>query len=153
MNDLLLTAIAIAAAAHNGQVDKAGFPYIRHPIAVMRAVASRLPDDVDAHVAAVLHDVIEDTDVNPRMLLDSGISARAVELVLVLTKKPGETYADFVERVIAAGPAAVTIKLCDVEHNLSRIGNLPLDLRAKLEPKYLAAREKLIAALGHHNAD
>ena len=51
-------AIAIAAMAHEGQVDKAGMPYILHPLRMMLSV-----DTPEACMAAVLHDVVEDTAV------------------------------------------------------------------------------------------
>jgi (p)ppGpp synthase/HD superfamily hydrolase len=149
MNEAILNAVEIAAAAHDGQVDGAGRPYLLHCLAVLRTVAKKLPKDVDAQVAAVLHDVLEDTDIKATELL--GVGYRAVSLIEAVTRKPDEDYESFIDRVADAGPAAMTIKLADLEHNLSRMDGLPAARRAKLEPRYLAAKEKLTAALKYHN--
>ena len=66
-------AIAIAAAAHAGQVDKAGQPYILHPIRVMLSVTGS-----HAQMAAILHDVVEDTSVTVDQLVDEGFPAEVV---------------------------------------------------------------------------
>ena len=152
MNEALLNAIEIAAIAHRGQVDGAGKQYLLHCLAVMRTVAKKLPDDIDAQVAAVLHDVLEDTGFKAPSLLISGVSYRVVSLVEAVTRKPDENYESFIERVAAAGPVAMTIKLADLEHNLSRIDGLPKAARLKLEPRYQAARTKLINASRLHIA-
>jgi (p)ppGpp synthase/HD superfamily hydrolase len=154
MNDAVLNAIEIAAEAHDGQVDGGGYSYIRHPLTVLRMVAKELPDDADAQAAAVLHDVLEDVSfMYPGGLMRRGVSLRAVELVKAVTRGKEETYEEFIDRVASAGPVAITIKLADLGHNLSRMHCLPLDKRAKLEPRYLSAWEKLTAALGLHNGD
>jgi (p)ppGpp synthase/HD superfamily hydrolase len=107
MNEAILNAVEIAAAAHDGQVDGAGRPYLLHCLAVLRTVAKKLPKDVDAQVAAVLHDVLEDTDIKATELL--GVGYRAVSLIEAVTRKPDEDYESFIDRVADAGPAAMTI--------------------------------------------
>jgi (p)ppGpp synthase/HD superfamily hydrolase len=152
MNEALLSAIEIAAIAHRGQVDGAGRQYLLHSLAVLRTVAKKLPKDTDAQMAAVLHDVLEDTSIRaPSLLLIHGVSYRAVSLVEAVTRKPDETYEQFIDRVADTGPVAIVIKLSDLEHNLSRIDGLPAARRAKLKPRYQAAKEKLTAALKYHN--
>ena len=79
-------AIEIAAAAHAGQVDKAGQPYILHPIRVMLRVTGS-----HARMAAILHDVVEDTPVTIDQLVGEGFPAEVVAAVIALTKLPGET--------------------------------------------------------------
>jgi (p)ppGpp synthase/HD superfamily hydrolase len=151
MNEALLNAIEIAAVAHDGQVDGAGRQYLLHPLVVLRAVAKKLPDDVDAQMAAVLHDVLEDTSIRAPSLLIHGVSYRAVSLIEAVTRKPDEDYESFIDRVADTGPVAIVIKLADLEHNLLRMDLLPAARRAKLEPRYQAAKEKLTAALKYHN--
>jgi (p)ppGpp synthase/HD superfamily hydrolase len=151
MNQALLNAIEIAAAAHDGQVDGAGRSYIRHPLAVLQTVATELPDDVEAQMAAVLHDVLEDSHIQACNLRLYGISSRAVNLVEAVTRQKTEDYEAFIDRVASAEPAAIRIKLADLRHNLSRMSSLPDRRRIKLEPRYLAAHEKLTAALEYHN--
>jgi (p)ppGpp synthase/HD superfamily hydrolase len=151
MNEALLNAIELATVAHDGQVDGAGRPYILHCLAVMRTVAKKLPDDIDAQVAAVLHDVLEDTSLTTHSLRRHGVSEEAIFLAVILSREPDETYEQFIGTIIKAGPVAMTIKLADIKHNLSRIDGLPDERRARLEPRYRAARKKLTAALKYHN--
>ena len=105
-------AIALAAQAHRGQVDKSGQPYILHPLRVMlrcRTDAQR--------IAAVLHDVVEDTGRTLGDLRDLGYPADILAALDCLTKRAGEPYEAFVERA-AADPIARVVKLADVEDNL-----------------------------------
>jgi (p)ppGpp synthase/HD superfamily hydrolase len=77
-------AIAIAAAAHTGQTDKGGQPYILHPLRVMMRCTT-----ADEQIAAVLHDVVEDSDVTLADLEQEGFPRSVVEAVEALTKRPG----------------------------------------------------------------
>jgi (p)ppGpp synthase/HD superfamily hydrolase len=110
-------AIALAAKAHEGQVDKAGAPYILHPLRVMLRVKT-----TEERIAAVLHDVVEDTPVTLEMLRAEGFSEAVVNAVGALTKREGEDYAAFVRRA-ASDPIARNVKLADLADNsdLSRI--------------------------------
>jgi (p)ppGpp synthase/HD superfamily hydrolase len=104
-------AVRIAREAHEGQVDKAGRPYIGHVLRVMK----RLDTD-EEQMAAALHDVIEDTDATPDSLLALGVPKVVVEAVQSLTKREGETYADFVDRA-GSHPIARRVKLADLADN------------------------------------
>lgn len=110
-------AIAIAARAHAGQFDKAGQPYILHPLRVMLRVQGR-----DERVVAVLHDVIEDTPVTLHDLRAAGFSDRILAAVTALTKRPGETRLQAAARAVV-DPVARAVKLADNAENmdLSRI--------------------------------
>jgi (p)ppGpp synthase/HD superfamily hydrolase len=110
-------AIAIAATAHEGQVDKAGMPYVLHPLRMMLAV-----DTPEARMAAVLHDVVEDTAVTLEQLRVEGFPDVVIEAVEALTKRDGEDYEAFIRRV-APNPIARKVKLADLGDNsdLSRI--------------------------------
>jgi hypothetical protein len=110
-------AIEIAAKAHAGQVDKAGQPYVLHPLRMMLAV--RTPE---ARIAAVLHDVVEDTAVTLEELRGEGFPEAALEAVEALTKREGEDYEAFIRRV-APNPIAREVKVADLRDNsdLSRI--------------------------------
>src|SRR5687767_2629355 len=79
-------AIAIAAQAHAGQVDKAGQPYILHPLRVMLRLATE-----EERIVGVLHDVVEDTPVSLQQLRDEGFSESVLSAVEALTKRDGET--------------------------------------------------------------
>ena len=110
-------AIAIAAEAHTGQVDKAGAPYILHPIRVMLRVPS-----IEEKMTAVLHDVVEDTTITLDMLLAEGFPREVVRAVDALTKRSGETYEAFVARAVM-DPIGRSVKLADLAENsdLTRI--------------------------------
>lgn len=110
-------AIQIAAAAHAGQFDKAGQPYILHPLRVMLRVTSERE-----RIAAVLHDVVEDTDVTLEQLASEGFERVVLSAVEALTKQPGETRLQAAARA-AADPIARAVKLADNTENmdLSRI--------------------------------
>ena len=112
-------AIGIATAAHTGQVDKAGEPYILHPLRVMLSVST--PDE---RIVAVLHDVIEDSEISSKDLLAEGFSIKVVEAVVALSKCQEKSYDQYIEGV-ALNSLARTVKLADLEDNsdLSRIPN------------------------------
>jgi (p)ppGpp synthase/HD superfamily hydrolase len=134
-------AIEIAAAAHAGQSDKAGQPYILHPLRVMLRV-----EDAHERMAAVLHDVVEDTPVTLAQLAAEGFPAAVLDAVVALTKLPGETRVDAAKRA-AANPVARNVKLADNAENmdLSRIST-PTDKDfARLE-EYKTVRALLLAA-------
>jgi (p)ppGpp synthase/HD superfamily hydrolase len=111
-------AIAIAAEAHTGQVDKAGAPYVLHSLRVMLSVPS-----VDERIVAVLHDVCEDC---PGWTFDrlrkEGFPDQIIVALQSVTKREGEDYEDFVRRA-AANPIGRAVKLADMLDNidLSRI--------------------------------
>lgn len=110
-------AIALAAAVHQGQVDKGGAPYILHPLRVML----RQLDD-ERRIAAVLHDVVEDGDITlDTIRADFGDAvAQAVD---ALTRREGESYDAFVDRC-AANAIARDVKRSDIKDNLD-LSRLP----------------------------
>lgn len=134
-------AITLAAMAHSGQIDKAGQPYILHPLKVML----RLEKDYE-RMAAVLHDVVEDTDVTLEKLALEGFPKEVVEAVEALTKLPGESRLQAAERAVQ-NPIARVVKLADNAENmdLSRIPNPTENDIARLQ-EYEAVRKLLLAA-------
>lgn len=110
-------AISIALAAHAGQVDKGGAPYIMHPIRVMLAMKSE-----EARIVAVLHDVLEDCPAYAWMVEQAGFSRKILEALDALTRQPLESYSDFIIR-IGMFPLATEVKIADMRDNmdLSRI--------------------------------
>ena len=77
-------AIALAAAAHAGQTDKGGAPYILHPLRVMLSLT-----DPDARIAAVLHDVVEDSGWTFEGVAEAGFSPAVVDALRRLTARVG----------------------------------------------------------------
>lgn len=138
---LLGHALEFAVAAHGEQVDKSGTPYVGH----LLAVASRVVDHgTDAVVAALLHDVVEDTSVSMGDIAAEFMPniAAAVE---ALTHREGEAYEDYLHRV-QQNELAVIVKRADLEHNLSPERELPdQKWQARARARYLAALEQLQA--------
>ena len=108
-------AISIAAEAHAGQKDRAGAPYILHPIRLMIQM-----DSEDAMMAAVLHDVVEDSTWTLDDLRKEGFSNEVLNAVDSLTHrdKEGEDYWDYIQRA-KSDPIAIKVKLADLEDNLN----------------------------------
>lgn len=110
-------AIEIAVDAHRGQVDKAGAPYILHPLRVMFSLRRD-----DERITAVLHDVVEDSAWSLEALVAEGFGDEIVQALAALTKQPGEDRISAAHRA-AANPLARAVKLADNADNadLSRI--------------------------------
>ena len=136
-------AISIAAQAHKGQRDKAGAPYLLHPLRMMLRM-----DSEAAMMAAVLHDVVEDTDWTLERLRGEGLSDEVLEAVDCLTHREGESYQEFVERV-RTNPIARQVKIADLEDNMNirRINQLGAKDLERLE-KYHRAWRALTGASG-----
>jgi (p)ppGpp synthase/HD superfamily hydrolase len=134
-------AIEIAARAHAGQVDKAGQPYILHPLRLMLSVRS-----LQERLVAVLHDVIEDTDLRASDLLREGFPVEVIAAVEALTKLPGESRIEAAHRA-AANPIARVVKLADVTDNMdiSRIAT-PTERDLARRREYEEVRLVLLAA-------
>jgi (p)ppGpp synthase/HD superfamily hydrolase len=144
--DMLLHAITIAYAAHEGQVDKVGEPYINHPRWVAHEV-ERAGFGAEVIAAAWLHDVVEDCDVSLQDLRNDGIPEIVVQTVDCLTKRKGEKFRDYYERV-KSKPEAVAVKWFDVKHNShpGRLSKCAPDTQDRLRTKYEQSVEILAPA-------
>lgn len=121
-------ALELAARALKGKVDKAGEPLIRHAYRVGMALG-RDHRTADGLVAGFLHDVIEDGGLTADDLLAAGVSPAAVRAVSIVSRRPGETYQDFIHRIRASGDAlAIDLKIRDIRDHLGRPDSLPLSL-------------------------
>ena len=132
-------AVALATAAHDGQLDKGGHPYITHPLRVMDNV-----EGTYARMAAVLHDVIEDTPVGADDLRTAGVPERVVVAVIALSKEPGEPLESSMARA-AADAIALVVKRADIADNRSeaRLGQLDTRTQARVRIKYARSVELL----------
>jgi (p)ppGpp synthase/HD superfamily hydrolase len=135
---MLNMAITIATRAHAGQVDKGGVPYILHPLRVMLTRENELE-----RICAVLHDTIEDSDITFDLLRNEGFSEEVIAVLDCLTKREGETYEDFIERILT-NKTACQVKLADLSDNmnLSRIENPTEKDEARIK-KYNQAMERI----------
>jgi (p)ppGpp synthase/HD superfamily hydrolase len=106
-------AIEIATEAHRDQLDKAGEPYLLHP---MRLVKNMVSDD--QKVVAALHDVVEkNPEWTLKRLAKEGFSEKVIAGVEAMTRRPGENYEEFVIRA-GADPIGRTVKLADLRDNI-----------------------------------
>lgn len=114
-------ALNIAYEAHCGQTDKAGAPYILHPVRVSLHCQTE-----EEKIVALLHDVVEDTPITLEELKAQGFSDNVLVALKCLTKIKGEEYQAFIRRV-ATNPLAIKVKIQDLKDNmdLSRLGGKP----------------------------
>ena len=104
-------AINIMFEAHKDQRDKSGLPYVFHPF--------HLAEQMDTEAAvtvALLHDVVEDTDMTLEDIRAEGFSDEVCEALSLLTHEPGVPYMDYIRRIKTC-PLAVKVKLADLRHN------------------------------------
>ena len=113
-------AISLAVEGHKGQEDKAGAPYILHPLRIMFKM-----DGEEKMISAVLHDLIEDTHISLDDLKEHGFDNGIIEAVDSVTKRNGEDYREFIDRA-GLHPIGADIKMADLEDNmdLSRIASV-----------------------------
>ena len=131
-------ALKIATQAHRGQVDKLGNDYITHPT----RVAAKFVDDPDLQAISYMHDILEDSTVTEEDLRKL-FSSHIVDAVVVLTKKEGQPYEEYLKQV-KANEMALAVKLADVEDNMSRLDQLTdLETRGRLTKKYQHALKVL----------
>lgn len=128
-----------ATQAHEGQNDKAGLPYILHPMRVSESLA---PDKL-AQIVGVLHDVMEDCGVRWETLY-LRYGAEVAWAVEDLSRRRGETYKAFIERA-RRNPLARKVKIADIKDNMNR-DVLPDDIKWKegmIANRYLPALKRL----------
>lgn len=149
-------AIDVAIKAHSGQIDKVGEDYINHPLRVHRNLLTHpifetlsFQDQDDAAVAAIMHDVIEDSGVGEhsekftkQKLIDLGFTARSIEVVELLTRSE-EVHPDVYYEKINADPLAKLVKWSDIADNLNihRTAALAPEKRDRLAARYEHALE------------
>ena len=140
---MLKKAILLAEKAHGGQVDKGGHPYILHPKRVMDRCST-----TEEKIVAILHDVLEDTDITAEELRKEGFSEEIITALLCLTHREGEGYMEYIERV-CGNRLAVQVKCADLTDNMD-LRRIPYPSErdfARLE-KYKKAKARIEEALG-----
>lgn len=130
-------AMRIAYAAHHGQTDKSGQPYIFHPY----HLAEQMTDEISV-CAAMLHDVAEDTDITLDQLAQE-FPEEVIQALRLLTHDPDTDYFDYI-RALKENPTAKAVKLADLAHNsdMTRLigADVPADQAARRQKKYARAR-------------
>ena len=105
-------AIFIASKAHLDQYDKGGKPYILHPLHLM----NQLLFDAELATIAVLHDVIEDSEVSFEYLEEKRFNSRILSALILLTHDKKHSYEEYI-RLISTNYDAIRVKRKDLEHN------------------------------------
>lgn len=146
MTDSPLTLIeveALARAAHEGQTDKSGRPYAEHLAAVAEGVRQR-GGTSEQQAAAWLHDAIEDEALSLTWLDSAALPQPVKDMVLALTKRPGEPLDQYAARILAT-PGALLVKEADLAHNAdpARLSTLDAPTRDRLSAKYAYVRSLL----------
>lgn len=139
----LRKALELAYEKHSGQLDKAGKPYILHPLMV--ALNYDYLEGENEKVVAILHDIIEDTDVTEQQLLDMGFNSEVVRSVSLLTKPNDMDYFDYIRRIKHSNSSiAHCVKVADLTENsdLSRLDNIT-EKDIKRKEKYQKALDIL----------
>lgn len=138
-HDDLERAIAVAARAFDGRVDRQGQPYIAHAVRVMLDV-----EGDDERAVAMLHDVFEWGTVTLREFHAQKFPKRIVDAVDALTKRQGESLAEHVARV-RGSELARAVKIADLRDNALawRLAALDDATRAKLLRMYRETAEEL----------
>lgn len=137
-NPKVSKAYYFAKAMHAGQVDKAGYDYF---ISHVLGVVDELEDSADetTYIAALLHDVVEDTEVTLSDVLRF-FGGPVGATVATLTRPEGVDYADYIDTIKrSASKEAVAVKIADLTHNLST----PWAIPASLVNRYKKALVKL----------
>lgn len=135
-------AMRIAYAAHQGQKDKSGQPYIFHPF----HLAEQMTDEVSTCVA-LLHDVVEDTEMTFEDL-EKDFPKAVTDALRLLTHDKDTDYFDYV-RGIKGNPVAMQVKLADLAHNSdqSRFAgceDISAEKLTRWQEKYAKAKEILL---------
>ena len=106
-------AMLIAYEAHKNQVDKSGVPYIYHPIHVAEQM-----DTENECIIALLHDVVEDTNVTFKQL-EEVFSKEIIDILKLLTREENIEYDEYIKR-IKNNSIACKVKIADLTHNLDK---------------------------------
>ena len=131
-------AMKVCFEAHKNQVDKTGLPYVFHPF----HLAEQMDDELST-VCALLHDVVEDTDITLNDLLKMGFPNDVIDVLSLLTHDMSVPYMDYVKN-LSTNPTARKVKIADLLHN-SDLGRLehPTEHDIQQQTKYLAAMKLL----------
>ncbi len=124
-NPSIATTVALVATLHYGHVDKQGRPYLRHLLKVVSNLKVDLKGD-EYIIVALLHDTLEDCDIDATYLLDCAFTPNVVEAVEILTHNDIVTYIDYIHKVKKSGSdLAIQVKIADNITNLEDLNLIP----------------------------
>ena len=131
-------ALKLCFESHKEQVDKSGMPYVFHPF----HLAEQMDDEIST-VCALLHDVVEDTDITFENLLDMGFPKEVINVLKLLTHDDSVPYMDY-DSKISTNSVAKKVKIADLTHNsdMTRLDIIDENAKTRCE-KYKRALELL----------
>ena len=131
-------ALRLCFDAHINQTDKSGLPYVFHPFHLAEQMKTE-----ETTIVALLHDVVEDTDITLEDLQEKGFNKEIIDAIALMTHDDDTDYMDYV-REIKKNPIAKAVKLADLKHNsdLSRMDVIDEKVLERRK-KYLEAVERL----------
>ena len=141
LDDLMYKSLELVCKLFQDKTDKSGIPYSVHLLKVYSGV-----NEYNEKICALLHDIVEDTDVTFDDLREVGYNEEIIEILSYLTKHKGEDYRDYIERIISSENIhAYNIKLSDLKHNMdiSRIKNPTINDYERITKRYAPAYEKI----------
>lgn len=155
----LWSALTLMKELHDGQTDKCGQPYWIHPFVVaMRRFKDYCPGGISIAIVALLHDVLEDTDITEQELLCRfPMKIDEVEALELLTRKDGMSYDDYITSIIESdNKIAMSVKIHDLLHNgsFTRMKDAGVPITEKDErrtEKYRKAFDRLYKAINKEN--
>ncbi len=135
---MIYTNLRIAYNAHNGQLDKSDVPYIFHPF----HLAEQMKTEHEV-IVALLHDVVEDTDVTLEDLAAEGFPRDVLEAVRLLTHDRSVPYMEYIAG-LKDNALAKKVKMADLLHNsdVTRLEGIDEEAGKRLK-KYGAALQML----------
>ena len=144
-NDLIYKSLEIVTRLFNEKCDKGKMPYVIHLLKVYEGVHDYLEK-----VCALLHDVIEDTDITYHDLESIGYNKDVLDILKILTKVKGEDYHKYIDRIISSNNIhAMNIKLSDLRHNMdpTRIKNPTTNDYERISKRYEPAYQRILNKL------
>ena len=144
-DDLLYKTLELVIKLFDDKTDKGGMPYLNHLVKVYAGVT-----ECNEKIIALLHDVVEDTDITFEDLKDFGYPISIIEALNYLTKRKGEYYPDYIDRIINSNNKyAMNVKLADLTHNMDikRIKNPSINDYERITKRYVPAYNKILSKL------
>ena len=141
-DDLIYKSLELVTRLFNDKEDKGGQPYVIHLLKVYSGVSEYIEK-----VCALLHDVVEDTDIGFHDLEWLGYNKDVIDILRILTKLKGEDYKVYIDRIIQSNNIhAMNIKLSDLRHNMdiSRIKNPTTNDYERISKRYEPAYQKIL---------
>ena len=140
-DDLLYKTLELVYKVFDNKTDKGGFPYFNHLLKVYGGVSS-----YNEKIIALLHDIVENTDITFQDLKDYGYSDLIIDAIKCLTKKKGEYYPDYIDRIINSNnKLAMNVKISDLKHNMDikKIKNPTVNDYERISERYERAYTKI----------